>query len=148
MTDRGAVWRRGALAGLAFSLVCVAGADDSLRERVHREHKHQSYMLVEDADGARLFLFDEGIASYRIAANDSPVEAALEKTRSSVARTRVIGLVELAGVADAAALEVALTLLADPEPAVRDEARQLILDHPEGQAVADALGIVDEEFPD
>ena len=148
MTDRYAGWRRGALAGLALSVACGASADDSLRERVHREHKHHSYMLVEEANGARLFLFDEGVASYRITASDATVAAALEKTRSSVARTRVIGLVELAGVSDAAALEVALTLLTDPEPAVRDEARQLILDHPEGQAIADALGLGDEEFTD
>ena len=148
MTDRCAGWRRGALAGLALSLACGVSADDTLRDRVHREHKHHSYMLVEDADGARLFLFDEGVASYRITASDTIVEAALEKTRSSVARTRVIGLIELAGVADAAALEAALTLLTDPEPAVRDEARQLILDHPEGQAIADALGFSDEEFTD
>lgn len=148
MTDRCAGWRRGALAGLTLSLACGATADDALRDRVHREHKHHSYMLVEDADGARLFLFDEGVASYRIGTSDDFVEAALEKTRSSVARTRVIGLVELAGVADAAALEAALALLTDPEPAVRDEARQLILDHPDGQAVEDALGIVDDDFTD
>ena len=148
MTDRCAGWRCGALAGLALSLACVASADESLRERVHREHKHHSYMLIEDTDGARLFLFDDGVASYPIAAREAVVETALEKTRSADARTRVIGLVELAGVADAAALEAALTLLTDPSVAVRDEARQLILDHPEGQAVADALGIVDDEFTD
>ncbi len=148
MTDRCAGWRRGALTGLALSLACGASADDALRERVHREHKHHSYMLVEDADGARLFLFDEGAASYRITTSDASVETALEKTRSADARTRVMGLVELAGVNDATALEAALTLLTDTEPAVRDEARQLILDHPDGQAVADALGFVDEEFTD
>lgn len=136
------------MAGLALSLVCGASADDALRERVHREHKHRSYMLVEYADGARLFLFDEGVAGYRITARSASTEAALEKTRSSIARARIIGLIELAGVADAAALEAALTLLTDPEPAVRDEARQLILDHPEGQAMADALGLVDEELTD
>jgi hypothetical protein len=105
-------------------------------------------MLVEDADGARLFLFDEGVAEQQLSANDLFVGAALEKTRSNDAGTRVIGLVELAGASDAVALDAALMLLTDPDPAVRDEARQLILDHPEGKSVADALGLVDDEFTD
>lgn len=146
MTSRSAAWQRGALPGLALLLACGAAADDALRERVHREYKHQSYMLVEDADGARLFLFDRGITTLRLASEDTSVDAALEKTRSDDARTRVLGLVELAGASEAAALDTALMLLTDPEPAVRHEARQLILDHPNGQPVADALGLVDDEF--
>lgn len=148
MSDRWVNWTRGAPAGLTLLLVFGAAADDSLRERVHREHKHQSYLLVEDANGARLFLFDEGVASHRISAKDAFVDAALRKTLSSDAPTRVIGLVELAGARDAEALDAALTLLTDAEPAVRDEARQLILDHPDGQAIADALGLVDEALTD
>jgi hypothetical protein len=146
MTSRIAAWQRGALPGLALFLACGTAADDTLRERVHREYKHRSYMLVEDAKGARLFLFDRGISTLHLADEDTPVDEALEKTRSDDARTRVLGLVELAGTGAAAALDTALTLLADPEPAVRDEARQLILDHPDGQPVADALGLVDDNF--
>lgn len=148
MSNRRVGWQRGAPAGLTLLLVCGAAADDSLRERVHREHKHHSYMLVEDAEGARLFLFDQGVASHRISPDDTFVDAALRKTRSSDARTRVTGLVELAGAGDAEALDAALTLLTDPEPAVRDEARQLILDHPGGRAIADALGLVDDALTD
>lgn len=139
---------RGALPGLALLVALGAAADDSLRERVHREHKHRSYMLVEDADGARLFLFDEALASRRVTVIDDVVSAALAKTRSVDARMRVMGLVELAGASDPLALEAALTLLTDPDPAVRDEARQLIIDHPEGQAIADALGLVPDDFAD
>jgi hypothetical protein len=146
MTDRCAGWKREALAGLTLFLFCAAAADDSLRNRVHREHKHHSYMLIEDANGAQLFLFDEGLT--RQDAEDPVIGTALEKTRSTDARTRVIGLVELAGVDDAVALDVALMLLSDPEPAVRDEARQLILDHPAGGALANALGLVDDELED
>jgi hypothetical protein len=103
-------------------------------------------MLIEDANGAQLFLFDEGLT--RQDAEDPVIGTALEKTRSTDARTRVIGLVELAGVDDAVALDVALMLLSDPEPAVRDEARHLILDHPAGGALANALGLVDDELED
>ena len=145
MTRRRVHWQRGALTGLALLIVGGAFADDALRERMHREHKHRSYMLVEDAEGARLYLFGSQPGILRIPTGDSVVDAALAKTRSDDPRVRVRGLVELAGMQDAAALDVALTLLTDPEPFVRDEASQLILDHPDGQALADALGLVDED---
>lgn len=146
MTRRRIHWQRGALTGLTLLIVGGAVAEESLRERVHREHKHRSYMLVEDADGARLFLFGEGAETLRIPTSDGFAEAGLEKTRSSDPGVRVRGLVELAGVRDAAALDAALTLLTDPESFVRDEARQLILDHPDGKDLADALGLVDEDW--
>lgn len=146
MTSRHVDWQSGALVGLTLLFVGGALADEALRDRVHREHKDRSYMLIEDADGARLYLFGTGSEALRISCDEELFAAALEKTRSSDPRTRVTGLVELAGAGDAAALDAALTLLTDPEPSVRDEARQLILDHPDGQAVVDALGLVDEDF--
>ena len=147
MTSWPARLQGGALAGLALLFCCEAMADEGLRERVHREHKHRSYMLVEDENGARLFLFGEGPAEVEIIAPaaESFVSAALEKTRSTDARMRVRGLVELAGAEDPAALDAALALLTDPSAAVRDEARSLILDHPDGASAAKALGLEEEE---
>ena len=50
---------------------------------------------------------------------------------------------------DARALDTALALLNDTHAAVRDEAAQLILDHPDGAALVSALGLVDDsEFPE
>lgn len=146
MTDRPSMRHGGALAGLALLAAATAGADQALRDEIHRQYKHQSYMLVEDTEGARLFLFDAGSPGLQFLAVNGTghIEGALEKTRSLDARTRVLGLVELAGIDDAAALDVALALLADPNAAVRDEAEQLILDHPRGASMADALGIVDD----
>ena len=137
----------GALAGLALLFACVTMADEALRDRVHREHKHRSYMLVEDENGARLFLFGEGPAEVEFIAPpvESFVGAAIAKTRSTDARTRVRGLVELAGAEDPAALDAALALLNDPSPAVRDEARSLILDHPDGASVAGALDLEEQD---
>ena len=152
MTDRPSLERCGALAGLALLFACQALADDALRLEVHRQYKHQSYMLVEDSRGAWLYLFDKGGEPLRIGAGMAPsiaVDRALDKTRSDNARTRVRGLTELAGVADPRALDAALALLNDEHAAVRDEAAQLIVDHPHGAALAAALGIVDEsEFPE
>lgn len=148
MTSWPAIRQGGALAGLALLLPLGAAAEDSLRERVHREHKHESYMLVEDENGARLFLFGDGPAEIDLIAPPAEpfVAAAIEKTRSTNARLRVRGLVELAGAGDPKALDAALTLLTDPFAAVRDEARSLILDHPDGASVARALGL-EEEAP-
>lgn len=123
-------------------------ADESLRDRVHREYRHQSYMLVEDERGARLYLFDAGpqpILQLEVPAEPF-VEVALEKTRSVEPRVRVRGLLELAGADDPAALDTALILLNDPSAAVRDEARNLILDHPAGAEIAASMGLVDPDL--
>ena len=152
MTSRPSFSRCGALAGLALLFACETFADDALRDEVHRKYRHQSYMLLENADGAWLYLFDKGGAPLRVGAGMPPpnaIDSALDKTRSDDARTRVLGLTELAGVADTRALDVALALLNDEHAAVRDEAAQLISDHPQGAALAAAIGIVDEsEFPE
>ena len=109
-------------------------------------------MLIEDSNGARLYLFrnENSAASTLILPTvaDSFIDKALEKIRNPDARTRVRGLTELAGVDDPAALDAALALLLDPEKPVRDEAAILILDHPQGADIAEALGLVDEDAED
>jgi hypothetical protein len=138
--------------GLALLSCDATMADDTLRERIHREYKHQSYLLIEDTDGARLFLFGTGNEpvdlQFVIDRNDSFIDEAFEKTRSTDPRARVRGLTELAGYDDPEALDTALALLADPDTAVRDEAAHLILDHPKGGDVAAALGLIDEDDAD
>lgn len=147
MTNRPSTLQCGALAGLALLLNHGAAADETLRERIHREYRHQSYMLIEDQNGARLYVF--GQAPIRV--SETPiaplpaVSAALSKTRSADARQRVRGLVELAGVAAPEALDAALRLLNDPSAAVRDEAARLILDHPDGGPLTAALGLIDDD---
>jgi hypothetical protein len=152
MTSHPSLSQCGALGSLALLFACETLADDALRDEVHRQYKHQSYMLVEDADGAWLYLLQKGGEPLRVGRGMAPsaaVESALEKTRSTDAGTRVLGLTELAGIADTRALDTALVLLSDDHPAVREEAAQLILDHPQGTALATAMGIVDEsEFPE
>ncbi len=144
--------RCGALTGLALLFACATHADDALRDEVHRQYKHQSYMLVEDADGAWLYLFEKGVEPLRIGSGMAPsatIDSALDKTLSDHARTRVLGLTALAGVADTRALDAALALLNDEHAAVREEAAQLIIDHPQGAVLAAALGLDDEsEFPE
>lgn len=152
MSGRSSLVNGGALAGLAVLVVTTVVADDALRDRIHKDYKHRSYMLVQDADGARLYFFSEGgtTLQFRTEADEvtSWEDTALDKLQSTDARTRVRGLTELAGAADARALDAALALLADPSPAVREEAEQLLIDHPDGEALADALGLSDEDEAD
>ena len=143
----------GVLAGLALLIAIPAAGDELLRKRVHAEYGHRSYMLIEDAAGARLFLFADATSDAAFVRVEVEVEepaffAALAKTRSDDVRARVRGLTELAGMEDDAALDVALTLLSDPSPAVRDEAKNLILDHPAGGPLIEALGLEDDEWTD
>lgn len=139
----------GALVGLAMLFFAPAAADEELRQQVHREFRHQSYMLVEGADGARLYLFATADQPSSVRELPGPkagfVQDALRKVRSNETSTRVRGLTELAGVDDPEALDAALTLLTDPNEAVRNEAVFLILDHPQGAATALALGLVDDD---
>src|SRR5210317_2078100 len=124
----------GALTGLALLLAGNAFADKLLRDQVHQHYKDRSYMLIEDANGARLYLFaNENTAASTLSlpsAENSLVDMALDKVRQPDARARIRGLTELAGIDDPAALDAAVTLLMDPEQKVRDEAAILILDHP------------------
>jgi len=142
----------GALSGLAMLFLAPTFADEELRQRIHSEYRHQSYMLIEDADGARLYLFATADQPSSVRELPGPkagfVHDALVKVRSDEARTRVRGLTELAGVDDPEALDAALTLLTDPNEAVRDEAMFLILDHPQGTAMVSALGLVDDDEED
>jgi len=141
----------GAALGLALLLSDASWSDGTLRERIHREYKHQSYMLVESPDGYRLYLFlpgGEPVRAIDVGSPDASLASAFEKTQSADPRVRTRGLTELAGVPDAEALDIALTLLTDPAAAVRSEASQLILDHPQGASLARTLGLVNEDEED
>ena len=143
----------GALAGLALLVAPCAFGDETLRDRVHREYRQVSYLLVEGTGDAVLYLFPGsngkgGVQVISPGTQGTYVAAALEKTRSDDARARVRGLTELAGMAEPAALDAALTLLTDPSPAVREEAEQLILDHPHGTQLVEALGLQDQDEAD
>ena len=56
---------------------------------------------------------------------------ALEMTRSADSRERVRGLTLLSAIDDSLVLDAALILLLDPDAAVREEAYQLVLEHPD-----------------
>jgi len=151
MTRRLAALQCGAAIGSALLCFELALADETLRERIHREYKHQSYMLVEGPGGHRLYLFSpagEPVQALDIAIPDKSLTSAIEKTQSADARTRTLGLTELAGMPDAEALDIALTLLTDPAEAVRSEAAQLIRDHPRGASLAKTLGLVNDDEED
>ena len=151
MTNRSpSPWQCGTLLGLVLLFVLPAHADDELRKQVHRDYSHRSYMLVEDADGAQLFLFADGMNAstgtrIEVGEDSETTTAALRGTGDEDPRKRVRALTQLAGIDSAEALDVALSLLSDPSSAVRDEARSLILDHPRGEAMVDALGLIDED---
>jgi HEAT repeat protein len=89
-------------------------------------------MLIEDHNGARLFVFSSGsVSRVTPAEKDYETDKALAMTRSADHRKRVRGLTLLSDVDDPAALDAALVLLSDPEVAVREEAFQLIIEHPD-----------------
>lgn len=141
-------WQRGVHAGLAL-LFCTPGfAEESLHDDIRDEYKHQSYLLIEHSDGATIYLFDESATDGQalVVHEDDAITAALARTRDTDPRVRARALAELAGVDGYEVLSVGLELLNDPDPAVRDEAKYLILDHPLGEDIAKALELVDEEL--
>lgn len=148
MSSRSATLRRGTFAGLALLFAAACIADDALHDRIRQEMGDSSYVLVEYHDGIKLLVFspDEGVASSISfpKARDS-LAGALERTRATDARSRVLGLTLLAGVPGDEALNAALVLLSDPHPAVREEAAHLIFDHP--QADVDSMLAVARNDP-
>lgn len=139
VSKRSAKLRRGALCGLALLLVVPAGADDAIRETIRQQLRDESYVMVEDQEGIRLFVFsaeDDGYRSTLVPVTPGSLEQALEMTRSEIARERVRGLTTLAGEPDDEALNAGLALLTDPDPAVREEAVNLVIDHPRGDAAS------------
>ena len=128
--------RCGALAGLALLVAFPVAADEPLRQAVREQLRDENYLLVEEQDGARLFVFSTGNVTAVPAprpedrSNAQLVEA-LEMTRSADSRTRIRGLTLLSGVDDPAALDAGLVLLSDPVAAVREEAVQLVIEHPD-----------------
>lgn len=131
-----ATLRRGALPGLALLFVLPCNADESLRDSVRKDLADTNYVLVEEPGGeTRLFVFSADDSSPGMTLRTAPpgsTEDALDKARSPHARTRVRGLTELAGDSSDEALSTALVLLSDPNEAVREEAVNLIIDHPRG----------------
>jgi len=128
--------RCGVLVGLALLFAFPASAEELLRDALRKQLRDQNYVLVEDNDGARLFVFSTGSVStvtsvQREHSSIGRLDQALEMTRNVDYRQRVRGLTLLSGVDDNAALDAALVLLADPIVAVREEAVQLVIDHPE-----------------
>ncbi len=139
MSKLSATLLRGALCGLALLLAVPAGADDALRETIRQQLRDESYVLIEDQHGIRLFVFssqDDGYRTTLVPVAAGSLEQALEMTRSEIARQRVRGLTRLAGEPDEEALNAGLALLTDPDPAVREEAVNLIIDHPRGDAAS------------
>lgn len=132
----------GALAGLALLFTLPSVADEPLRHTVRQQLRDENYVLVEDQDGARLFVFSTG--SVTAVTTPDPqdnsskqqiqghTDVALEMTRSIDHRTRVRGLTLLSDVEDPATLDAATVLLSDPVAAVREEAVQFIIEHPNG----------------
>lgn len=133
--------RCGALWGFALLFACPATADESLRTAVRKQLRDENYLLIEDQQGSRLFVFSTG----NVTSVDSPqpddapdghFSEALEMTRNADFRTRVRGLTLLSDVDDSAALDAAMVLLSDPVAAVREEAVQRIIEHPGGDIEA------------
>jgi hypothetical protein len=128
--------RCGALCGLALLVALPVLADVPLRHAVREQLRDENYVLVEDRDGARLFVFSSGSVTAvarreSVGERPAPAAKALEMTRSVDSGTRVRGLTLLSGVDDPAALDAALVLLSDPVAAVREEAVQLVIEHPD-----------------
>ncbi len=146
VSKRSATLRCGAFCGLALLLAVPAGADDALRETLREQLRDESYVLVEDQHGIRLFVFsaeDDGYRTTIAPVVPGSLEQALELTRSEIARERVRGLTMLAGEPDEEALNTALVLLTDPDPTVREEAVNLIIDHPRGDATVVQIAAAD-----
>ncbi len=123
--------RCGVLCGLALLCSLQVTADELLRDAVRNQLADENYLLIEDSDGARLFVFSKGsIRSVAPAVPENETDKALAMTRSANPRERVRGLTLLSDVDDPAALDAALVLLSDPEAAVREEAVQLLIEHP------------------
>lgn len=123
--------RRGTVTSLALLLSLGAYADDSLRG--------VNYVLIHDQQhplNSRLLIFSDS-SGYSVEGFPSRIETAeeidvaLSMTRHLDSRVRVRGLTLLSGVDDRAALDAAMELLLDNDPAVREEAIQLVMEHPD-----------------
>ena len=136
--DRSAAQRwREACAGLALLFAVFALADDSLQARVRGELRDINYVLIQnqqDPNSARLFVLlghaSDVNAQLQLLTPQTDYDTALEMTRSADSRERVRGLTLLSAIDDPLVLDAALILLLDPDAAVREEAFQLVLEHP------------------
>lgn len=131
------LWRE-TVAGLALLFCVSALADDAIRE---------NYVLIEYPQGPnapRLLVFTtrvpEPLKQRLFVIDQDDYATALEMTRSADSRARVRGLTLLSGVDHPLALDAAMVLLTDPVTAVREEAFQLVLEHPHAD-IAGALNL-------
>ena len=126
--------RCGALAGLALLFAAPLNADEALRDAVRKQLRDESYILVEDDHGPRLYVLsgDSRVDDFMPTRDAAPsvTDRALAMTRSADAKTRVRGLTLLATETSSEARDAALALLSDPAVAVREEAYQLLMEHP------------------
>ena len=133
--------QRGALLGSALLAVSLALAD--------APQDGVNFVRVVYADGRqRLLLFDaENVdaATRDRLMLDTARRQALDLLASSEERDRVRGLLLLAGEPDQAALDAALSLVFDPSMRVREEAQQLIADHPLADATTRRLYAADDD---
>ena len=134
----------GTLVSLALLFSCGGSADDSLPEA--------NFLLIEDLrhpQQSRLLIFNDSssMAPDEVSANDELIDerrVALSMTRLNEPRQRVLGLTLLSGDDSAAALHAAMNLLYDGETAVREEAIQLVMLHPDADVnLAIAIGSSD-----
>ncbi len=131
------LWRE-TVAGLALLFCVSALADDAIRE---------NYVLIEyphSPNATRLLVFTtrmtEPLKQRLFVVAQDDYATALEMTRSADSRARVRGLTLLSGVDDPLVLDAAMVLLTDPVTAVREEAFQLVFEHPHAD-VAGALNL-------
>ena len=131
------LWRE-TVAGLALLFCVSALADDAIRE---------NYVLIEyphSPNATRLLVFTtrmtESLKQRLFVVAQDDYATALEMTRSADSRARVRGLTLLSGVDHPLTLDAAMVLLTDPVTAVREEAFQLVLEHPHAD-VAGALNL-------
>ena len=130
--------KREVVCGLALLFVLPTAASEPLRDSVRQQLRDENYVLVQGPNGARLFVFSTGdvsaVAVPRTEYDSSKaLGQALEMTRSEESKTRVRGLTLLSGVDNSAALDAAMVLLFDPIAAVREEAVQLLIEHPDAE---------------
>lgn len=132
MNRRSEKLQHGALCSLVLLCSMQAAADELLRDTVRQQLGDENYVLVEDSDGARLFVFStRSVSPIPMSDPEDETEIALAMTRSTDFRKRVRGLTLLSDVDSPPVLDAALVLLSDPVAAVREEAVHLLAEHPD-----------------
>lgn len=141
MSKSATLRRRGTIIGLALFLPLIIQADD-VRPK-------ENYLLIHDeqhAENSRLLIFNDGsltsvdeiVAPPNVS---SEVETALAMIRHADSHQRVRGLTTLSGDMSEAALSAGMELLYDSDASVREEAIQLVMNHPDADVeLVSAIG--------